>query len=50
MQEVHREDPGGLGMEKLPPRRVGAARRRVDARGAQDLPHRGWRDHHPGLG
>jgi Poly-beta-hydroxybutyrate polymerase (PhaC) N-terminus len=49
MQEVHREDPGGLRMEKLP-RRARAARRRIDARGTQDLPHRGGRDHHAELG
>jgi hypothetical protein len=50
MQEVHREDPGGLRMEKLPPRRARTARRRIDARGPQDLPHRGRRDHHAELG
>ena len=50
VQEVHCEDPGGLRMEKLPPRRARAARRRIDARGTQDLPHRGRRDHHAELG
>jgi len=49
MQEVHREDPGGLRVEKLPPRRARAARRWIDARGTQDLPHRGRRDRHAEL-
>ena len=43
MREIHREDAGGLRMEKLPPRRARAARRRIDARGTQDLPHGGRR-------
>ncbi len=50
MQEVHREDPGGLRVEKLPPRRARAARRRIDARGTQDLPYRGRRDRYAELG
>ena len=37
MQEVDRQDPGGLGVQELPPRRTGPARRRIDARGPQDL-------------
>ena len=37
VQEVHREYPGGLGVQELPPRRPCAARRRIDPRGAQDL-------------
>ena len=49
VQEIDREDPGGLGMEKLPPRRARPAWRRIDASGTQDLPHRGWRDRHAEL-
>ena len=41
VQEVDREDPGGLGVQELPPRQARAARRRADARGTQDLPHGG---------
>ena len=44
VQEVDREDPGGLGVQELPPGRAGAARRRIDARSVQDLPHGGRRD------
>jgi hypothetical protein len=50
VQEIDREDPGGLGMEELPPSRACAAGRRIDARAAQDLPHRGRRDCHAELG
>jgi hypothetical protein len=39
VQEVDREDPGGLGCQELPPRRACATGRRIDARGMQDLPH-----------
>ncbi len=46
VQEVNGEDPGRLGMQELPPRRARAARRRIDARGTRDLPHRGRRDRH----
>ena len=38
VQEGDREDPGGLGCQELPPRRACAPRRRIDARGMQDLP------------
>jgi hypothetical protein len=38
VQEIDREDPGGLGCQELPPRRAGPARRRIDARSTQDLP------------
>ena len=38
MEEVDGEDPGSLGMQELPPGRTRAARRRIDARSAQDLP------------
>jgi hypothetical protein len=40
VQEVDREDPGGLGMQELAPGGIRAARRRIDARSTQDLPHR----------
>ena len=43
VQEVDREDPGGLGYQELPPRRARASRRRIDARGMEDLPHGGRR-------
>jgi len=39
VQEVDGEDPARLGVQKLPPGRTGASRRRVNARGMQDLPH-----------
>jgi hypothetical protein len=38
VQEVNGDDPGGLGVQELPPRRTGPARRRIDARSPQDLP------------
>jgi hypothetical protein len=44
VQEVDCEDPGGLGVKELPPRRAQAARRRIDTRGMQDLPDGGRRD------
>jgi transposase len=37
VQEVDCEDPGGLGVQELPPGRGRAARRRADARTSQDL-------------
>ena len=40
------EYPGSLGVHELPPGRARAARGRIDARGAQDLPDRGLRDRH----
>ena len=43
VQEIDRQDPGGLGCQELPPRRAGPARRRIDARSTQDLPHGGRR-------
>jgi hypothetical protein len=49
VQEINREDPGGLSMQELPPRRAGPAWRRIDARSAQDLPHGGRRDRHAEL-
>ena len=39
VQEIHREDPGGLGVQELPPGRARPAGSRIDARGTQDLPH-----------
>jgi hypothetical protein len=44
VQEVDGEDPGGLGLQELPPGRACASRRRVNARGMQDLPHGGRRN------
>ena len=49
-RKAGRDDPGGPGCQELPPRRAGAARRRIDARGMQDLPHRGRRGRHAELG
>ena len=46
VQEVDRDDPGGLGVQDLPPARARAARRRIDACGPQDLPDGGRRDRH----
>jgi hypothetical protein len=43
VQETDREDPGGLGVQELPPGGARAARRRIDARGVQDLPDGGRR-------
>jgi hypothetical protein len=44
------EDPGGLGVQELPPGRAAAAWRRIDARGSQDLTGGGWRDRSAGFG
>jgi len=49
VQEIDRDDPVGLGMKELPPRRARPARRRIDARHPQDLPHGGRRDRHAEL-
>ena len=46
---INREDPGSLGMQELPPRRAGPARRRTDARSTQDLPHGRRRNCHAEL-
>ena len=43
VQEIDRDDPGGLGMKKLTPARTRPTRRRIDARSTQDLPHGGPR-------
>ena len=37
MQEVDRDDPGGLGVQELPPGRARAAWRWIDARSSQDF-------------
>ena len=50
MQEIYCKNPGGLSREELPPGRASAARRRIDARGMQDLPDGGRRDAHAELG
>ena len=49
VQEVDRDDPRGPGCQELPPRRARLARRRIDARSTQDLPHRGRRHRHAEL-
>jgi hypothetical protein len=49
VQKVDREDPGGLDCQELPPRQARASRRRIDARGMQDLPHGGRCDRHAEL-
>ena len=49
VQEVDRDDPRGPGCQELPPRRARPARRRIDARSTQDLPHRGRRHRHAEL-
>ena len=49
VQEIRCDDPGGLGVQELPPARARAARCRIDARSMQDLPHCGRRDCHAGL-
>jgi hypothetical protein len=49
MQEVHRDDPGGLGVQELPPRRARAAWRWIDARSTRDLPHGRRRGCHAGF-
>jgi hypothetical protein len=46
-QEVTGDNRVRLGSQELPPRRPRPARRRTDARGVQDLPHRGRRDRVP---
>jgi hypothetical protein len=44
VQEVDRKDPGGLGVQELPPGRARPARRRIDARSPQDLIDGRWRN------
>src|ERR1039458_3420220 len=46
VQEVDRADPGGLGVQELPPGRTRPARSRIDACGPQDLPDGGRCDRH----
>ena len=50
VQEIDRDDPGGLGVQELPPARTRAARRWIDPGRTQDLPHGGGRDCHAELG
>ena len=50
VQEIDSQDPGGLRAQELPPGRAVPARRRVDARSAQDLIHGGRRDRDAELG
>ena len=45
-RKAGRDDPGGPGVQELPPSRTRAARRRIDARDPQDLPDGGRRDCH----
>jgi hypothetical protein len=49
VQETGCDDPGGLGVQELPPARTQAARCRIDAGRTQDLPYGGGRDCHAGL-
>jgi hypothetical protein len=49
VRETGCDDPGGLGVQELPPARARAPRRRIDARGMQNLPHGRRRDRHAGL-
>jgi len=49
VQETGCDDPGGLGVQELPPARTRAARCWIDAGSTQDLPHGGGRDCHAGL-
>jgi hypothetical protein len=37
VEEINGQDPGGLGVQELPPGRARAARRRIDARSPQDF-------------
>jgi hypothetical protein len=50
VKKVHRQDPGGLRVQELPPGRTVPARRRVDACCAEDLADGGRRDRNPELG
>src|SRR5437016_2385943 len=49
VQEVDGEDPGGLGVQELPPRRASPVRRWINARSTQDLPHGGLCDRYAEL-
>jgi hypothetical protein len=44
VQKIAGDDPLGLRAEELPPRRAGAARRRVKVSGVKNLPDGGCRD------
>jgi hypothetical protein len=50
VQEVHREDPGRLSVQELPPGRARPARRRADTRSSQDFIDGGRRDCEAELG
>ena len=50
VEEVDGEDPGGLGVQELPPGRACAAGSRIDARRTQDLPDGGRRDRYAEFG
>jgi hypothetical protein len=50
VQEVDGDDPGGLGVQELPPGWARAARRRADACSSQDLIDGGGRDRDAELG
>jgi hypothetical protein len=49
VQETGCDDPGGLGVQELPPARTRTPRCRIDAGRTQDLPYGGGRDCHAGL-
>jgi hypothetical protein len=49
VQEIDCDDPGGLGVQELPPARARASRCRIDACRMQNLPHGGRRDCHAEL-
>ena len=49
MQEIDCDDPGGLGVQELPPARTRASRCWIDAGSTQDLPYGGGRDCHAEL-
>jgi hypothetical protein len=50
VKKVHRQDPDGLRAQELPAGRAVPARRRVNARGAEDLLDGGRRDRNAELG
>jgi hypothetical protein len=50
VEEVDGEDPGGLGVQELPPGGAVAAWREIDARGSRDLVDGRRRDGHVELG
>ena len=48
VQEIDCDDPGGLGVQELPPARTRASWCWIDAGSTQDLPYGGGRDCHAG--